>query len=150
MRWLGWATAVSFLLLVNSAITYAGCASCGGSDMGSYRSYRGSACYSPPGYCLAPGCCECPPSACDNAWDGYCQEKAKWQAYFTQVGTPRPYHHGCPAMVPAETCNNSPTSQPSQEPQPTPAAKASVSSSPYSPVMSPGKAASKTDGQWYR
>ncbi|MGA2798916.1 MAG: hypothetical protein ABSE63_15160 [Thermoguttaceae bacterium] len=164
MRWLGWATAVSFLLLVNSAITYAGCASCGGSDMGSYRSYRGSACYSPPGYCLAPGCCECPPSACDNAWDGYCEEKAKWQAFFTRVGTPRVYCHGCPAMVPAETCNNSPTnfptSLPIMEPQPTLAPKASVSSSPYSPVMSPsspyspvmspGRATSKTDGQWYR
>ncbi|MGA2062731.1 MAG: hypothetical protein ABSG67_19845 [Thermoguttaceae bacterium] len=149
MRWLGWATAVSLLLLVNSSITYAGCASCGGNDMGSYRSYRGPACYSPAGYCLAPGCCECPPSDCDNAWDGYCEEKAKWQAFFTRVGTPRVHYNGCPAMVPAETCNNSPTAQPFQEPQPTPAAKASVSPSPYS-VMSPGKAASKTDGQWYR
>ena len=56
----------------------------------SYRAYRGPACYSPNGYNLTPGCCISPPSACDNAWDGYCQEKAKWQAYFTPGrGTPR-------------------------------------------------------------
>jgi hypothetical protein len=150
MRLLGWTAAVSLLILFNSAITYAGCASCGGNDTGGYRSYRGPAGFSPPGYCLAPGCCECPPSACDNAWDGYCEEKAKWRAYFAQVGTPRVHHHGCPTMVPAEACDNSPTAQPIQEPQPATAAKANVLSSPYTPTMSPGKAASKSDAQWFR
>jgi hypothetical protein len=28
--------------------------------------------------------------ACDNAWDGYCQEKARWHAFFYRVGTPKP------------------------------------------------------------
>ena len=149
MRWIGWASAVGLLLAIHAASAYAACPTCGGNDTASYRAYCGPAGYSPPGYCLQWGCCECPPTACDNAWDGYCQEKAKWQAFFTRVGTPRAHHNGCPAMVPAETCNNLPTSQPFQEPQPTPAAKASVSPSPYS-VTSPGRAASKTDSQWFR
>jgi len=34
-----------------------------------------------------PSCCECPLSACDNAWDGYCQEKARWRAFWRRVGT---------------------------------------------------------------
>ena len=62
-----------------------GCASC------EPRSgYAAPACAGPIGYDLAPGCCECPPSACDNAWAGYCQEKARWQAFWTRVGAPKP------------------------------------------------------------
>ena len=34
-----------------------------------------------------PGCYECPPSACDNAWATYCHEKAKWKAFWHRVGT---------------------------------------------------------------
>lgn len=34
-----------------------------------------------------PGCYECPPSACDNAWATYCHEKAKWKAFWSRVGT---------------------------------------------------------------
>lgn len=34
-----------------------------------------------------PGCCQCGPSACDNAWAGYCQEKAHWQNFWNRVGT---------------------------------------------------------------
>jgi hypothetical protein len=60
------------------------CASCERSS-----GYGASACAGPAGYNLAPGCCECPPSACDNAWAGYCQEKARWQAFWTRVGTPK-------------------------------------------------------------
>lgn len=24
---------------------------------------------------MMPGCCQCPPSCCDDAWDGYCEQK---------------------------------------------------------------------------
>jgi len=24
---------------------------------------------------MVPGCCRCPPSCCDNAWEGYCEKK---------------------------------------------------------------------------
>ncbi len=150
MRWLNWASALGFLLVINAAFAYAGCPTCGGNDMASYRSYRGPACFSPPGYGLAPGCCECPPSACDNAWDGYCEEKAKWQAFFARVGTPRVHYHGCPSMLPAETCSSPPTTPPIMETQPKPVAKSTVSPSPLPPVMSPSKATSKSDSLWFR
>ena len=26
---------------------------------------------------VAPGCCECQPSCCDNVWAGFCQEKSR-------------------------------------------------------------------------
>lgn len=83
---------------------------CGGMSKQSYNALSGPPCYSPPGCYLAPGCCECPPSPCDNAWAGYCQHKARVQAYFAKVGTPTPgylYGHsghcyrGCGAPTPA-------------------------------------------------
>jgi len=151
MRWLGWASALSLLLLVQSTIANAGCISCNGNDGVSYRSYRGPACFAPPGYCLAPGCCECPPSACDNAWDGYCEEKAKWQAFFTQVGTPRTHCRGCLLRIPGGTCDSSPEIQPVAEPQPKPAAKSTIPSVPPSPpVLSPVKTTWKPTNPWYR
>ena len=151
MRWIVWASALSILILVQAAnVEAAGCSTCNGNDGGSYRAYRGPACYSPNGYNLTPGCCICPPSACDNAWDGYCQEKAKWQAYFTQVGTPRTHCHGCPTMVPAETCFGSPTFQPVAEPQPKPAVKSPLPPAPVPAAMLPSKDTRKTTNQWFR
>lgn len=38
-------------------------------------------------YGMQPGCCECPPSPCDNAWAGYCDEKAKCRAFWHRFGT---------------------------------------------------------------
>lgn len=68
----------------------AGDCGCGGATPKNYKALCGPPCFSPPG-CgsgnLKPGCCECQPTACDNAWDGYCEHKAKVQAFFTQVGT---------------------------------------------------------------
>ena len=34
-----------------------------------------------------PGCCQAPPSPCDNAWAGYCEEKARWKAFCYRLGT---------------------------------------------------------------
>jgi len=51
---------------------HAGCAGCG-----AYAAYSAPACAA-PGYGLAPGCCEFPPSCCQHVWDGYCQERARW------------------------------------------------------------------------
>ena len=36
---------------------------------------------------LTPGCCEPRHACCNNAWDGYCQEKAYWQNFWCKVGT---------------------------------------------------------------
>jgi len=155
MRWIYWVSALSFLLLFQSTIADAGCSSCIGNDGGSYRAYRGGACFSPPGYSLAPGCCVCPPSACDNAWDGYCEEKARWQAYFTQVGTPRLHYCGCSSIVPVTTSCNSSKNPPAVETQPKPAVepqpKPAVKSQPASPpVLSPGQATRNLTNSWFR
>ena len=56
-------------------------------------------CSAPGGFNLAPGCCVCQPCACDNAWDGYCEQKARWQAFWSRLGTPRPPR--CAQPVPA-------------------------------------------------
>jgi hypothetical protein len=40
-----------------------------------------------PFCCWQPGCCETPPSPCDNAWAGYCQEKARRNARRYRLGT---------------------------------------------------------------
>jgi hypothetical protein len=152
MRWITWASTLSVLLLFQSAISYAGCSSCNGNDSGSYRAYRGAACYSPPGYCLSPGCCECPPSACDNAWDGYCEQKAKWQAFFTKVGTPKVHCHGCPCMTPAEGCAYAADTQTIEQQQPTPAVKPTNRPTPLPSAPTPSKASwwKSPTGQWYR
>ena len=39
-----------------------------------------------PAYSLAPGCCEFPPSCCENAWEGYCEERARTLALADRMG----------------------------------------------------------------
>ena len=51
-----------------------------------YR-YGAPACCVSAGLNLQGGCCECQPNCCSNAWAGYCQEKARWQAFWTRFGT---------------------------------------------------------------
>jgi len=41
----------------------------------------------PAAYCVAPGCCEQRRHCFDNAWDGYCQERACWDALVNKIGT---------------------------------------------------------------
>lgn len=45
-------------------------------DQGVPNPYCAPACGAPM-YGLAPGCCEFPPNCCSNAWDGYCEERAR-------------------------------------------------------------------------
>ena len=40
-----------------------------------------------PAYNLAPGCCEPRRHCFDNAWDGYCQQRACWDTFWCKVGT---------------------------------------------------------------
>ena len=54
-----------------------------------------------PAYALAPGCCEPRRHCFDNAWDGYCQERARWDTFWCKLGTgalypctPCPTHDG--------------------------------------------------------
>lgn len=105
-------------------------------------------CSAQGGFNLAPGCGLCPPCACDNAWDGYCEQKARWQAFWSRLGTPRPPRCGQPVgaravvdsggfrrLPPVSEETESPEVQslpaaPLPEPEPTPApAKPAVESS---------------------
>ncbi len=55
-------------------------------DCGLFRGHCQSACAG-PFFGTVPGCCQCQPHCCDNAWAGYCQEKARRQAFWHRVGT---------------------------------------------------------------
>jgi hypothetical protein len=127
------------LILIGIALAAQADCGCGGMSNRSYNSLSGPPCFSPPGCTSAQGCCECPPSACDNAWEGYCQHKAKWQAFFTKVGTPPPsYYYGhrgnygtpTPAMreIPADSV-----------PSPKPAAAPETGKPPLPPAPTPEK-----------
>ena len=73
---------------LESAIGHEGCLGCNKSADGG--AWCGSACSSPNGYTLSPGCCANTRPCCDNAWAGYCDHRAKVQAFWAKVGTPRP------------------------------------------------------------
>ena len=44
-------------------------------------------CCALPAYALSPGCCEAHRHCFDNAWDGYCEERARWDTFWSKVGT---------------------------------------------------------------
>jgi hypothetical protein len=77
MRWMCWGgVLLATLAMTGNARAYdaRGPCGCGGFPAASLSA---GACGGVAGYGLMPGCCECPPSCCDNAWAGYCQEKAR-------------------------------------------------------------------------
>jgi hypothetical protein len=49
-------------------------------------------CHPAPAYNLAPGCCEPRRHCFDNAWDGYCEQRARWNTFWCKVGTGALYH----------------------------------------------------------
>jgi hypothetical protein len=116
-------------------MTYAGCL-CGEASPHSYYNYSGPACFGPPGYCLAPGCCECAPCACDNAWAGYCEQKARWQAFWTGVGMPHPPRHGCYYGTTMPGCAGCPAADSAtEESSPQPVSPTSPAAKPSKPLM---------------
>jgi hypothetical protein len=61
----------------------------------------GVKCHAEPAYCLSPGCGESRRHCFDNAWDGYCGQRACWDTFWCKVGTgalypctPCPTHDG--------------------------------------------------------
>ncbi len=44
-------------------------------------------CRAAPAYALSPGCCEPHRHCFDNAWDGYCAERARWDTFWCKLGT---------------------------------------------------------------
>jgi hypothetical protein len=95
MRWMGWSAAM--VVVAGLAAPGGALAAGGGLDVsctgcGHMAAFGSEACVGPGGYSLSPGCCECPPCACDNAWDGYCEQKAHRQEFWTRFGTRQPSH----------------------------------------------------------
>ena len=73
-----------------ASLVQAGCTGCSGSADYGNPALGAEPCCSPPGYCMAPGCCEVYKPCCDNAWAGYCEHKAKVQAFWARVGVKKP------------------------------------------------------------
>jgi hypothetical protein len=96
MRWVCWISVLAATLgLVAEAMAgddiHGHAVPCVGCSHGLHSMYTAPACCMPYGFGGQPGCCECQPHCCDNVWDGYCQERARWQACFARIGT----RHGC-------------------------------------------------------
>ena len=94
MRWICWAVALSAICgLASEAVGFETTWNTG--MMSSGGAYGHAYCASPCAsslYGTVPGCCDYPPSCCDNAWAGYCEEKARCHAFWHRVGA---YLSGC-------------------------------------------------------
>jgi hypothetical protein len=89
MRWICWASVpLAVCGLMRSAAgldsTYGWGGTCASCQQG--YGYDAPACAA-PFFGFQPGCCESPPSPCDNAWAGYCQEKARCRDFCYRLGT---------------------------------------------------------------
>jgi hypothetical protein len=83
---------------------------------------------------LVPGCCENTHPCCNNAWAGYCEHRAKVQAFWAKVGTPRPCTGIFSPIMPCAPAHAKVVCVPSCE-QPTPAVPVAVP--PKVPVEKP-------------
>jgi hypothetical protein len=94
MRWTPWILAAAIVAgcVGRAAGGQPVCIGCGGMAVGlrSQWSLGCDPCCAPPGYCLAPGCCEFQRRCCDNAWAGYCQHRARVEAFWAGAGVPKP------------------------------------------------------------
>jgi hypothetical protein len=123
MRWTNGLMVLIVVGLANSAFgLQPGCAGCAKSNP-----WYAEACAAPAGYALAPGCCEEHRQCCDNAWDGYCEHRARVEACWARAGTKASYY-GCQpwrfpwptSCVSSDSCTSCTT--PVVQPSPTPAA----------------------------
>jgi hypothetical protein len=123
MRWTGWIFVVAVLGLAGSAAGFQpGCASCNqGRTTGPWDA---EACAAPAGFALVPGCFEEHRHCCDNAWDGYCEHRAKVDACWYRLGTPAAYARcrPCRQAFPQGCTSCEPCSTPMMQATPTPAA----------------------------
>ena len=144
MRWTGWIFVVAVIGLAGSAAGYQpGCVGCShGTTAGPWSA---EACASPAGYALAPGCCEPHRRCCDNAWAGYCDHRARVEAFWSRVGTPAAYARSRPCrqapMVPCTISEPCSVSDPVMQPTPTEPTPA--------PMPAPPEAPSKTSWNVY-
>jgi hypothetical protein len=92
MRRTSWLLAAAIIGLAGTAVGYQpNCASCNGGATArtwAQKGFDAEACGAPCGYSLVPGCCEDTRHCCDNAWAGYCDHRAKVEAFWARVGVP--------------------------------------------------------------
>jgi len=133
MRWIcrGFAL-LAVCSLLNPATGYAAgcgekaiCAGCQG-----YRTLGAPACAAPD-FGTVPGCCQCQPSPCDNAWDGYCLEKSWCWRLGYRIGS-RPA--SCGVAVPAGCNAKTVSSQGTEKRVPAPAVKPPAPPEPPEPA----------------
>jgi len=89
MRWICWTFALLAvgILASSAAAVEPACGAAGScADCGQNQMLCAPACCVPSGFNLTPGCCQCQPDCCDNVWATYCQERARWQAFWLRVG----------------------------------------------------------------
>lgn len=125
MRWTGCLLATVVMGLAPPVFGgQPGCASCNGGAANVWvtRGLGGEACFSPCGYELVPGCCEDVRHCCDNAWAGYCDHRARVDAFWAKVGMPKAYGHG-PCARPVRDAYGTSTSATPCQTTPTPAVK---------------------------
>jgi hypothetical protein len=124
MRWTGLVLAVLVIGLAEAAAGgQPGCANCNGG--GATGLWAQSWLYADAGagpacYCLVPGCCEETRHCCDNAWAGYCEHRARVDAWWARVGTPDACTHSRPCRkAPMGRCSTcAPCSGATMQPTP--------------------------------
>ncbi len=130
MRWICWVFAPLAVLGTLGQATGLEPGGHGGRTCGSCEHHGGLS--APPCgvsfYGMTPGCCETPPSACDNAWAGYCDERAHWKSRWYRMAS----HPPQPTRPTRATCRSTVRSISTVELQPPP--KASAPPRPRPPV----------------
>ena len=132
MRWTIGILALAVIAMADRAVGgQPGCTSCNRgttADSWSLRGWDAEACASPGGYSLTPGCCEDHRRCCDNAWAGYCDHRARVEAFWTRVGTPRSCYRAGPCRhlpladsIPCEPCTSDAAQPMPADPTPAPA-----------------------------
>jgi hypothetical protein len=129
MRWTSWILAVTVIGLAGPAAGYQpGCVGCNG-GMTAQQGLDAEACASPGDYCLTPGCCEDHRPCCDNAWAGYCDHRAKVEAFWARVGAPKSCGRG-KICRPTPVASDVPCPCSTETMQPTPAVPAPTPAKP--------------------
>ncbi|MEN6458873.1 MAG: hypothetical protein ABFC63_08075 [Thermoguttaceae bacterium] len=131
MRWTPWTVAAAIVvgLAATAAQGQPDCVGCNGRTAGGLHGQWAlgcEACCAPPGYFLAPGCCEPYRRCCDNSWAGYCEHRARVEAFWARAGVPgrRCASRGCIGSQPSDCADNGVTRsvpRPVTAPKPRPA-----------------------------
>ncbi|HYW79693.1 MAG TPA: hypothetical protein VE890_08960 [Thermoguttaceae bacterium] len=100
MRSIFWTTLIlSAVGLVRPAVGFElGCNHAGTCGVGQWNAYCAPPCAA-PAYGAEQGCCEDSPSCCDDAWAGYCQEKARHQAFWDNFFSDKSCGRQCATVV---------------------------------------------------